>query len=207
MRHIALSLAFAALALSCGPAEVPYQDPGLAAPARAQKNYPAGPYGTTKGETLQDIELFGYKSPVTAWNTISLSDFYDPDGNKGPNGVPLKLLIVNVSAVWCSVCKYEAPLLLKKCQDNRSKGLACYCSIFENDKQQPADRTDVNWWMRNFSVDYPIVLDSLFKWGAYFNKSATPMNMYIDPKTMKIVDVVVGFDEQAMDTEIAQYIQ
>jgi thiol-disulfide isomerase/thioredoxin len=202
---VALAVCLASLALACGPSEPPVQDPGLAKPDRGL-NYPAPPYGTTKGETIQNLELYGYKTPTTPWLPLKLSDFYDPEGSKGPGGVPLKLLIVNVSAVWCSVCKVEAPLLLDKCKANREKGLACYTAIFEDEAYNPAERIDVNWWKQRFGIDYPITVDTLFKWGAYFNKSATPMNMYIDPKTMKIVDVVVGFDEAAMDALITEYV-
>ncbi len=195
---VAVAAAVATLLSGCGPsAPPPQQDPGLDMPSDGSP-YAAPPYGLTKGETLRNIELFGYRVYPNDWQVVRLSEFYDPNGNKGPNGVPLKLLAINVSALWCSVCRWEAPILEETCKANRAKGLACYTGIFENAAQDPAARKDVNSWASDYKIDYPIVLDSAFVWGAFFNKTATPMNMFVDPKTMKIIEVTIGADMKQM---------
>ena len=46
--------------------------------------YPAGPYGTTVGATIENLSFLGWKRPDAAaydadkFETVRLSDFYDP---------------------------------------------------------------------------------------------------------------------------------
>src|SRR5262245_31566741 len=83
---------------------------GPVAPADvAAPLYPAGPYGSGVGAVIADMSFLGWRDPVAAGydtnalETIRLSDFYNPDGA----GSDVKLLLLNASAVWCGVCRWE----------------------------------------------------------------------------------------------------
>jgi len=182
------------------------QDPGLVRDGGVE--YPSSPYGTSVGDTLADIANFGYPGGTASWDVVRLSDFYDPQQNRGPDGIGNKAMWVNVSALWCSVCKVEAPTMLKKCQQNRSKGLVCYTAIFENATGDRSTRKDVDSWKRNFKIDYPIVDDGpSFKWGSYFDAAATPMNMFVDLRTMKIKHIISGYDSAEVDAALADVLK
>ena len=80
----------------------------VTAPAYHKEDYPAGPYGVGVGATLENLAFLGWRDPVASaydpskLETVRLSDFYNPDGRSS-----IKLLWINASAVWCSVCRAE----------------------------------------------------------------------------------------------------
>ena len=162
--------------------------------------YPPGPYGTSKGATIQNLSFLGWKHPDLAGydpakvETVRLSDFYDPDGHTG-----VKLLAVNASAVWCGVCRREY-------QDMHSNdvyatlrplGLEILGTLFEDTNSFPAQPQDLKNWaaISAHSVKFPFVLDPGFKLGAYFDSDATPLNMLIDVRTMTIVQITMGISD------------
>jgi len=159
--------------------------------------YPAGPYGTTRGARIQNLSFSGWKHPDVAgydpakFETVRLSDFYDPDGHTG-----IKLLAINASAVWCSVCRSEY-------QDMHAndvygtlhpQGLEILGTLFEDNAYFPAQPQDLKNWgaLSSHAVKFPLGLDPGFKLGAYFDSDATPLNMLIDVRTMTIVQISMG---------------
>src|SRR4051812_2059079 len=92
-----------------GSTDTDSEGPGTSAgPTSNFVSYPVGPYGTGRGATIANLSFLGWKHPVdvnydaTQFESVRLSDFYDPDGHTG-----VKLLAINASAVWCSVCRSE----------------------------------------------------------------------------------------------------
>jgi thiol-disulfide isomerase/thioredoxin len=182
-----------------------YQDPGIPQPDPSIV-YPAAPYGTNLGDAVADMRLYGYADPLdtsSVWRPIALSDFYDPNQNRGPNGTPLKLLWVNVSALWCTFCQAEAPVMRADCDKYKDKGLVCYTSIFEDGNRQPATRETVDWWARTYLVRHPITLDRSFRWSAYFSASTSPFNMLVDLQSMRILAIIEGFDKESIEGNLA----
>lgn len=163
-----------------------------------KRTYPAGPYGTGLGATIEDYSFLGWHDPVAAGydetklEEVSLSEYYDPDGSKG-----LKLIWINASAVWCSVCRTE----MKDIKTNgvraayEPRGVKMIVTLFEDARSGPAKPTDLRNWGKAaaHSIDFPLVLDPGFKLGAFFTSDATPLNMLVDARTMKIVDATMGY--------------
>jgi hypothetical protein len=70
--------------------------PVLAIPdPKPELTYPEGPYGKTAGSVIPNLSWEGYKNGTGDWGTISLLDYYDPDGSKGINAIK-----VNLAATW-----------------------------------------------------------------------------------------------------------
>lgn len=161
-------------------------------------DYPAGPYGTHTGAVIQNFEFLGWRQPdiaaydATKVEKIRLSDFYNPDGRSD-----VKLLAVNASAVWCSVCRAE----YQDMNDNqtyatyRAKGVEILGTLFQDASYFPAQPSDLSLWgkVSTHQVKFPLVLDPGFKLGAFFDSDATPLNMVIDVRTMKIVSITMGY--------------
>lgn len=163
-----------------------------------KRDYPAGPYGTGVGATLQDFAFLGWHDPVAAqYDTskleqVRLSEYYDPDGTRG-----IKLLWINASAVWCSVCRSE----MKDIKNNQvraqfePKGVQLMVTLFEDNRSGPAKPSDLQNWgkLPDHSIDFPLVLDPGFKLGTFFTSDATPLNMLVDARTMKVVSLTMGY--------------
>ena len=166
--------------------------------AYEKRDYPAGPYGTGVGATLQDFAFLGWHDPVAAgYDTakleqVRLSDYYDPDGSRG-----IKLLWINASAVWCSVCRSE----MKDIKNNQvrarfePKGVQLMGTLFEDNRTGPAKPLDLQNWgkLPDHAIDFPLVLDPGFKLGAFFTSDATPLNMLVDARTMTVVSLTMGY--------------
>jgi hypothetical protein len=163
-----------------------------------KRDYPAGPYGTGQGSTLEDFAFLGWRDPVAAGYDVTkleqvhLSEYYDPTGQKG-----LKLIWINASAVWCSVCRAEM-------QDIKSnavhatfapKGVQLIVTLFEDKNSGPARPLDLHNWGSDakHQIDFPLLLDPGFKLGAFFTSDATPLNMLVDARTMRVLDATMGY--------------
>jgi hypothetical protein len=161
-------------------------------------DYPAGPYGTVLGATIENLEFLGWKHPdlagydVSQFEKVRLSDFYNPDGRNS-----LKLLAVNASAVWCSVCRseYEDMHTNGTYATYNKEGVEILGTLFQDATYYPAQPSDLMHWgqISDHAVTFPLVLDPGFKMGAYFGSDATPLNMVVDVRTMTIVLVTMGY--------------
>ncbi len=163
-----------------------------------KQDYPAGPYGTGLHSTLENFSFLGWHDPKAAnydvgkLEQVSLGEYYNPDGRSN-----LKLIWINASAVWCGVCRAE----MEDIKNNgvhaafAPKGVQLLVTLFEDNKSGPAKPSDLrNWGLApEHAIDYPLVLDPGFKLGAFFNSDATPLNMLVDAKTMKVLDATMGY--------------
>jgi hypothetical protein len=176
----------------------PGRDPLIPEGDYRKRTYPAGPYGTGLGATLADYSFLGWHDPVAAsydetkLEEVSLSEYYDPDGTKG-----IRLLWINASAVWCSVCRTEMKDI--KNQGVRAtfapQGVQMLVTLFEDKNSGPAKPLDLHNWgsAPAHLIDFPLVLDPGFKLGAFFTSDATPLNLLVDARTMKIIDATMGY--------------
>jgi hypothetical protein len=70
----------------------------------------------------------------------------------------------------------------------------------------PATQTDLNYWVKNHSVNFTDMLDpGLQNLGGFFVAAAIPWNADIDVRTMEILDSAVGFSD--VTTELAPGLQ
>ncbi|HYJ08248.1 MAG TPA: hypothetical protein VEX18_04550 [Polyangiaceae bacterium] len=169
-----------------------------AGPDYRRQDYPAGPYGVGLGSTLEDFAFLGWRDPVTSeydlerMETVRLSEFYNPDGRSD-----VKLIWINASAVWCTVCRAEMRDI--NIQDIKGtmgpKGLQLIETLFEDNDSLPAKPLDLQKWGQvvDHSIDFPLLLDPGFKLGAFFTSDATPLNMLVDARTMRILDATMGY--------------
>lgn len=173
--------------------------------------YPDGPFGYNMNSTIPDHEFLGWTNPATAGydtsklQTVSLHDLYDPDGSKGT-----KLIMLNVSAVWCTVCQGEYSELQNqnKYADYKAKGVQFFGVLFEDINHNPVQSSDLRTWTKGYDVRFPMVIDPLFWFGHFFTADATPMNLVIDASNMKIVGQILGGDTttlwQTIDNQLAK---
>lgn len=177
------------------------QDDG--APGIVAGRYPDAPFGTTRGATIENLRWFGWSNPAAARfdleaaHAVSLSDFYNPDGNADAP----EYILLNAVASWCGVCRTEYQDLQNKriYEEFGPRGLLVFGVLFEDNSGEPSTYQDLLNWTRAYSVAFPFVNDPGFRAGVFFDKSATPMNMLIDARTMKIELVMTGYNPSIYD--------
>lgn len=205
---LALVLAVSQAGCESEPLEVPPVDeatsggdvPGDTGEDHAALEYPAGPYGTRVGAVIPNLEFLGWSTPAEAaydpgqFETVRLSDFYNPDGSRGNT----KLLLLNASAVWCSVCRSEMKHFRQTdlYRQYKERGLEIVGVLFEDYNYNPAKPEDLVAWgsPKNYDIHFPLVLDPGFKIGAFFISDATPLNLLVDATTMEIINATMGYD-------------
>jgi hypothetical protein len=170
------------------------------APSYQKQDYPAGPYGTGLHATLEDFDFLGWHDPVAAQYDVSrleqvhLSEYYNPDGRSDT-----KLIWINASAVWCTVCRSEMEDIKKNAVHATfaPKGVQMIVTLFEDNASGPAKPSDLHNWgsLPAYSIDFPLLLDPGFKLGAFFTSDATPLNMLVDARTMQVVDATMGYSQ------------
>jgi len=168
------------------------------APLYQKQDYPTGPYGTGVHATLENFAFLGWRDPVASnydvdkLERVQLSEFYNPDGRSN-----VKLIWINASAVWCGVCRGEMEDI--KANGVRAafgpRGVQLIGTLFEDNKAGPARPLDLHNWgsLPSHSIDFPLLLDPGFKLGAFFTSDATPLNMLVDARTMKVLDATMGY--------------
>ena len=187
-----------------GTASAPSPPPTTSSDDYVLTEYPPGPYGRGVGSVIENLEFLGWHDPVAAgydpanFEVVRLSDFYDPTGED------IKLIVLNASAVWCTVCRAEYRHFAEQAihATYRPKGVQLIGALFEDNAAGPAKPEDLAEWGRSpqFAVEFPMVLDPGFKLGRYFASDVTPLNLIIDARTMKIVNVTMGYDPSDTST-------
>ncbi|MEZ4226629.1 MAG: redoxin domain-containing protein [Polyangiaceae bacterium] len=173
--------------------------------------YPAGPYGTNTGSVMANFTFRGWKKPTevaydeTKFEDMSMADFYDPDGSKG-----VKVIMLNASAVWCTVCRAEYNKFKNEGTYGKYKAMGAefISAIFEDaaNPPNPSKPADLAWWGSTYQVEFPMVLDPGFKLGQFFTADATPMNLLIDARNMVIIGKYLGGDTTAMFAQLEQHV-
>jgi len=184
----------AALGLcGCGTNK-PELPPDLSAPASCvAPAYPAGPYGNEPGALLKNACFRGFSAPERsalledALEPLALSDFYDPDGEG-----PVRVLLLNTAALWCAACQIEHRTLPERYRELSPRGLALMTAVFQDERYEPAEFSDLTAWVDTFQTNFPIVLDPGYSFGLYASAETAPLNLVVDPKTMTILEKFVG---------------
>lgn len=177
--------------------------------AHGAKAYPEGPFGIGKGSIIANYKFVGYVNSMvdnTKLAEIEMAEFYNPtgdgvfeEGSVFPVGTPKpKALLIPVASVWCGPCNYEAANVLPGLyKDYKPMGGEFLAQLADGPTPgQAATQKSLYNWANKYDVDYPITIDPTYKLGALFEADAFPANMIIDPRTMKIVEVISGVAEE-----------
>ncbi len=197
-------------AVGCGDVDEggrpePFEPEATTSSTGGGPTYPAGPYGVTQGQTIQNYAFEGYPSPAAPRDTLvpmRLGDFYNPTGGDVfPEGSPIapgqpkpRAIGIVVGAVWCAPCQQEARSVLPEKHDILDPiGGTIFFVLADTDQPGvPATAQDLERWTQTFDTDFPAALDPDYALGAVIKADAFPANILIDTRTMAIVDVVSG---------------
>jgi hypothetical protein len=103
--------------------------------------YPPGPYGYGIGAVIDNLEFIGWRDPVASGYDVALlehvrlGDFYDPTGTN------TELIVINASAVWCTVCQAEMRDMNRSgtYEAFRARKVQVFGTLFEDGAGDPAE--------------------------------------------------------------------
>jgi hypothetical protein len=152
--------------------------------------YPPPPYGTSVGATVDGtLNYQGFFEGSGQQSTIQLGNYYDPDGSKGINA-----LLITHSALWCGACQQEAAEMNGHMSgDWGQRGTKILTLLIEDSYQQPAQVQHAAQWRDMFSAQgWSVAADPQFTF-ANFGSNGLPLQILVDPRTMKIIDKQDGY--------------
>lgn len=155
-------------------------------------SYPGGPYGSEVGDVVEDFSFQGYRDPrgSETLEEIRFADYYDPDESLG-----IRLLLLNTAAAWCQPCQIEHDDLPARVDELGSRGLTVLSLLFQDPAGEPATEETLTAWTRSFDTNFPMALDPSYQMGRYGPAETPPLNLVVDPQTMKILAVFIGNQE------------
>jgi peroxiredoxin len=180
--------------LACG-SNAPEVPPELLAPSTGCQapDYPSADAGSEEGDVVENVCFEGYRAPARVLpspehrETIAFSDYYDPAGTKD-----VSLLLINTAAIWCSACISEHRTLPERQTELQDRGLVVLSLLFQDAARNAASVEDLERWIDNFGTNFPMVTDPDLALESYASYAAAPLNMVVDPRSMKILRKYVG---------------
>ena len=158
-------------------------------PSPVDCEYPDGVGGVDVGDLVAgNLAWQGYSEGASQSGTVSIQDYLDCDGSKGINA----LLIIN-SATWCGACQTEATDLPSYVSTFENKGIRVLTLMVENQSGAPATLSTATSWRDYFGLeDLATAADPNFTF-AGFGSVGLPLQILVNPRTMKIVDRTEGY--------------
>jgi len=165
--------------------------------SNGDQDYPSGPYGTAKGDIIQNHRF--YEVGSDSW--VDMKGFYKSG----------KLLLLNSSSGTCPSCKEEAQELVKIYEKYHTDCLEVLYTMFTDDNGLPPSIEWLKSYAAGMGISYPIAIDytdpdtGTFQLSLYYAAEYVPMNMIIDTGTMKILHKQTGFSSGTLEGLIFQY--
>ncbi len=176
--------------LECGPDPICGASCGHCPPGRrcgpegrCLGTYPPPPYGTGVGDIIDDLAFTD-----AAGETVRLSDFYRT----------AKAIVLVSTSAWCHFGRVEARELNPFWERYAPEELVLLYTLYQDENRNspgPPTPALAERFEAQLGLDYPILLDEDFLMEPYFARRATPLNMVIDPRTMRIRYREVGYSE------------
>jgi len=91
-----------------------------------------------------------------------------------------KVILLNFSAMWCGPCRVEASELEEIYETYKGRGLEVIQCIFDNESRNRADSTDLQRWIKEFTLSFMVIHDPDLSTVGIYNVSAIPLNIIID---------------------------
>lgn len=152
--------------------------------------YPSGPYGYVQGSTVSPgISWQGYAPGSNEVTTLSTRDVYDCDGRFGINAI-----LFDEAALWCGPCQQEAADLPGFLAGSwGADGVTVASLIVQDLAQKPATTANALTWRNQYKLGGIWVAADPAWIFSHEGTNGLPMNVLVDPRTMKITKIVEGY--------------
>jgi thiol-disulfide isomerase/thioredoxin len=138
-------------------------------------------------ETLADLEFPAFIDTITSeTQTVRFSDYF------AENRPGTRIIMINAAAGWCVPCMREAAALAELAAEYEPRGVAILTAVFQDQNGDPADADFVRAWCDSFELPVPVLIDTEFQTGVYFDAATMPANMFVDAETHEILQIATG---------------
>jgi hypothetical protein len=175
---------------------------GLGYRARGHDTF--GNLNTTPGDVIQNYKWLGYvDADVTkGLGVVQLADVFDPKQAR------YKLLHISVAAVWCPPCNQETDGIVPVYPQLEQMGVLFIQAVTDGPTQGvPATTLDLEHWITKHASNFTEMLDPSLQLGQLFTSTTIPLNIYVDPRSMEILDAYEGLALSANSTGQVDYVQ
>jgi hypothetical protein len=119
--------------------------------------------------------------------TISLADFFDPQQKR------FKVLDIQISQVWCSICSAETTSTSQVIAQLTSEG-AVFLQVMTSgaDASRGPSLGEVDSWVDQHDMTYTLAIDVRSRRMGTVGVTTVPWDILIDPRTMEILDSSAG---------------
>jgi thiol-disulfide isomerase/thioredoxin len=144
--------------------------------------------GTAEPQTLEDMEFLGFVDIAVddQPRTIRLSDYY------AENRPGTRIIMLSAAAGWCAPCMREASAMPDFAATYEPRGVAILTAVFQDQNGDPAEVEFVRTWAETFALTVPVLIDTSFQTGTYFDAGTMPANMFVDAETLEILKIATG---------------
>ena len=126
-------------------------------------------------------------------NTFSL------DSYKG------KVILLNISAMWCSPCRSEASELMEIYNTYKERGLEIVQCIYQDEDGNASDQSDIQRWIKEFILSFIVLTDPDESLTGFFSFGGIPFNVIIG-RDFVIRYRKEGFDKTAIINKIEELL-
>lgn len=156
-------------------------------PSSALGDYPAGPYGVNEGEVIENLKLFTLDG-----KPYELKSVYRGSA---------RAVVLYATATWCFSCKQEVDWLNQKVASSGGAILPI-AVVLENGRFQRADAATGREWVAGYGVQFLTLIDPEGQLDKYRESGVIPLNLIIDPSTMRISHREFSFNASSLDAAL-----
>ncbi|MEN8222564.1 MAG: TlpA disulfide reductase family protein [Acidobacteriota bacterium] len=116
-----------------------------------------------------------------------------------------KVILLNLSAMWCSPCRSEASELMEIYNTYKERGLEIVQCIYQDEEGNATDQSDIQRWINEFLLSFTVLTDPDSSLTGFFNFDGIPFNIIIGR------DFVIryrrsGFDKTGITNKIEELL-
>ncbi len=90
-----------------------------------------------------------------------------------------KVILLNISAMWCSPCRSEASELMELYNTYKERGFEIVQCIYQDENGERSDQSDIKRWADEFNISYTVINDPDGSLTGFFTFSGIPFNLII----------------------------
>jgi thiol-disulfide isomerase/thioredoxin len=160
-------------------------------------------------------DTVGGGEPLSVGSVLPSLSFRDPTDGAAKTTDALateagaKLLLINASAGWCTICKSEAPELAAWHETYGPQGLKIVYTLFEDANFEPASDAFALGWCDALELPFDCLVDEAHTKGGlgdFFDPSSAPLNMLVRTEDMVVVFLATGFESALVKEKIEFYL-
>lgn len=90
-----------------------------------------------------------------------------------------KVILLNISAMWCSPCRDEASELMELYNTYKERGFEIVQCIYQDEDGIRTDKSDLQRWVQEFHITYSVLNDVDGSLTGFFSFGGIPFNVII----------------------------